>query len=187
MRTSSPLARIVPLTVLGLAVALAACERPAAPPPAATPAPDVAAEPAPAEPAPESLLEPADALSKTPIDVVAMKWNGKWVPVGLHGGECLPGELPIDHRTCRKPGQLIRWQVYDVFNLRTRDDVDIEIRFKDAGNPLEDEDLNARCLGKQNKGILKCKVKLDAVGEYRYSIILDGGELDPRIVVNPDL
>jgi hypothetical protein len=138
-------------------------------------------------PAPEALLDPADALSKTPIDVVAMKWNGRWVPLGLNGSECLPGELPIDHRTCRKPGQLIRWQVFDVFSLRTRDDVDIEIRFKDAGNPLEDEDVSARCLGKQNKGILKCKVKLDAVGEYRYSIILDGGELDPRIVVNPDL
>lgn len=184
MRTPGRLSPILAPTALGVILVLAACERPAPPPPAAAPAPDVAAEPAPG-----AILDPADALSKNPIDVLAMKWNGKWVPIALSGGECKLGELPPDHRTCRMPGQMVRWQVYDVIGLTTPGDVGIEIRFKDKakGDPVEDEGPASKCLGVRPNGIVKCKVKADAAGEYAYTVILDGGEIDPRIVVNPNL
>lgn len=137
-------------------------------------------------------LAPAEATNfdpREPLYVLAEKKGtpARYTILRVKGVSCTPSNpLPASHhRTCRKPAQVIRWLALDIDTGKPITDADFQIRF-DGTTPVEQEEPTAKCKSKTRLGIVKCRVKDNESigGDYKYTVILDAGTLDPHVYVN---
>ncbi len=137
----------------------------------------------------EPTIEPQWIVDRHfPLIIVASKgfWSGKWTPkkvVGYFTEKC--DDQPAEEETaCRKPGEMVRWVVWDADSDKfIREDFEITFKTDDPTDP--DDPPQAKCRQSKN-GALACKVNSKATkGYYGYTVTMSGGSRDPRIYVNP--